>query len=154
MASLPTDDLDGLLLFDGVCRFCSAWVKLVLLMDREGRIRFTPVQSPLGRELAERHGIDPDDPDTFLFFDGERGLDRSDAMAALFRRMPMPWRLLAGLRLLPRPLRDGLYGLVARNRYRLLGRRETCLVPPPEVRARFLDTRAEIQALPRGASAH
>ncbi|WP_164255027.1 thiol-disulfide oxidoreductase DCC family protein, partial [Stenotrophomonas maltophilia] len=73
-----------------------------------------------------------------LFLDRGRAYARSDAFAALLGRLPAPWRAFRGLRHLPRPLRDGLYGVVARNRYRLFGRRDDCMMPSPEVRARFL----------------
>lgn len=129
---------DALMVFDGVCVFCSGWVRLALRMDRRAVIRFVPIQSPYGRILCARHGIDAVDPSTFLFVDRGRAFEASDALAAMLARLPPPWRLLAGLRIVPRPLRDGLYGWVARNRYRLLGKRPDCMVPTPQTRARFL----------------
>lgn len=134
----PAPEPDALMVFDGVCVFCSGWVRLALRMDRDAVIRFVPIQSAYGQVLCERHGVDAADPSTFLFVDRGRALGASDAVAAMFARMPLPWRLLSALRIVPRPLRDGLYGWVARNRYRLLGKRPDCLVPTPETRARFL----------------
>ncbi|WP_291957767.1 thiol-disulfide oxidoreductase DCC family protein [Chelatococcus sp.] len=130
---------DGLMVFDGVCNFCSAQVQLLLRLDTSGAIRFTAIQSPYGQYLSARFGIDPLDPSTFLFFDKGRALEKSDAAIAIIRRLPRPWRWLRALRVIPRPLRDAIYRCIARNRYRLLGRRETCLVPPAHVRARFID---------------
>jgi predicted DCC family thiol-disulfide oxidoreductase YuxK len=135
---------DGLWLFDGVCNFCSGSVKLALAFDRARTLRFTPIQSPYGRALAIRAGLDPDAPNTFLFFDHGRALETSDAVLALAGRLPAPWRWFRVFRFVPRPVRDAAYGWIARNRYRLLGKREVCMVPSPQVRARFiLDVPAE-----------
>jgi predicted DCC family thiol-disulfide oxidoreductase YuxK len=129
---------DALWVFDGVCNFCSGSVQTVLRLDREGVIRFTPLQSAYGRVLAERAGLDPDQPASFLFFDHGRALERSDAIFALLARLPAPWRWLTVLRVVPATWRDRAYDWLAANRYRLMGRRETCMVPSPETRARFV----------------
>lgn len=132
-------DLDGVWLFDGVCNFCSGSVALALKLDRRGVIRFTPLQSPFGRVIAARYGLDLENPTTFLFFDHGRALDASDAVIALLRRLEPPWRWAApALRIVPKPWRDAAYGWMARHRYRLLGKRATCMVPTPAERARFL----------------
>lgn len=144
---------DALMVFDGLCNACSAQVRLLLRLDRAGTIRFTSIQSPYGRHLAARFGIDADDPSTFLFFDGGRPLTQSQAVIAIAGRLPRPWRWLRVLAYLPRPVRDGAYRWVARNRYRLAGRRETCMIPSPEVRARFIDTVPQGNEPPPGARA-
>ena len=131
-------DADGIWVFDGVCNFCSRSVRLALRLDRPGRLRFAPIQSPYGRLLAAHGGIDPDKPDTFLFIDRGRALTGSDAVIALTRRLPAPWRWFAVLRLVPKSWRDAGYDWVAQNRYRLMGRRDTCMIPSPEIRARFV----------------
>lgn len=132
-------ELDGLWLFDGVCNFCSGSVRLALRLDCQGVLRFTPLQSPFGRAIAARHGLDLENPDSFLFFDRGRPLDASDAVLALARRLGPPWSLFAaGLRVIPKPWRDAAYLLLARNRYRLMGKRETCVTPTSEQRARFI----------------
>lgn len=129
---------DALLLFDGVCNLCSGSVQAVLAIDRKGLIRFTPIQSPYGRQLALAHGIDPDAPTSFLFLDKGRALEKSEAVIALLRRLGPPWSWLAILRLLPERWRDAAYDALAANRYRLLGRRRTCMVPSAAVRERFV----------------
>ena len=132
------DEADGLILFDGVCVFCSSWVQFVLRHDRDRRFSFLPIQSERGRALAVRLGIDPDAPKTnAVLLDGQIWL-RSDAALKVLGALPST-RWLAGLRVIPRPLRDAVYGLIARNRYRIFGRSETCMVPSPEDRARFLE---------------
>lgn len=127
------------MVFDGLCNFCAAQVQLILRADRAGAIRFTSIQSPYGRHLAGRFGIDPDDPSTFLFFERGRPLEASDAVIAIMKRLPPPWRWLRVIAVLPRGWRDALYRLIARNRYRLLGRRAECMVPSAQERARFID---------------
>ncbi len=142
------------MVFDGVCNFCSGQVQLLLKIDRAGALRFTAIQSPYGRHLAARHGLDPDDPTTFMFFDRGRPLQESDAVLALYDRLPAPWRWLRLARIVPRPLRDAAYRLLARNRYRLLGRRDTCMVPSLAERARFVDAVPDsLQGTLAGASA-
>ena len=133
-----TSEPDGLMLFDGVCRFCSTSVRLVSRFDRDGVIRFTPIQSTYGRRLAERHGLDPDDPTTFVFFERGEARLRSDGALAILARLKAPWRWLAASRVLPRRWRDGAYDWLAANRYRLFGRYEACMVPTPRLTARFV----------------
>lgn len=127
---------DGLMLFDGVCHLCSASVRIADRMDPAGGLRFTPLQSPYGQALARAHGIDPDTPSTFAFFDRGEARLRSDGALALLARTP--WRWLSFLRLVPRPLRDAAYDWIAANRYRLFGRSDVCMVPSERLKARFV----------------
>lgn len=128
---------DSLILFDGVCVFCSAWVRFILKHDRARRFAFLPIQTDRGRALAARLGIDPDRPRTnVVLMDGQVWV-RSDAALKVLGAMPAT-RPLAMLRAAPRSLRDPIYDLIAANRYRLFGRTETCMVPSPQDRARFL----------------
>lgn len=134
----PEGDLDGLWLFDGVCNFCSGSVASILRLDRRGAIRFVPLQSAYGRRLCVGAGLDPDDPQSFLFFDRGRPLERSAAILALLDWLPAPWRWARVLAIAPEPWRDRAYDWLARNRYRLFGRKDVCMVPPAAVRARFI----------------
>jgi predicted DCC family thiol-disulfide oxidoreductase YuxK len=129
---------DGLWLFDGVCNLCSGSVALVLKLDRRGVIRFTPIQSPYGRRLALAHGIDPDNPASFLFLDHGRALAKTAAIGALLRRLDAPWRWLAFVDRLPKGPADKVYDWIAANRYRLMGKKDVCMTPSPAVRARFI----------------
>lgn len=131
---------DGLMVYDGVCRFCSTAVRFVLWVDRAGAIRFAPTQSDYGQALCAAEGIDASDPSTFLFYDGGRALRASDGVLALFGRLPAPWRWLRVLAVVPRRWRDAAYAWVARNRYRIFGRRRVCMLPKAGDRfeARFL----------------
>ncbi|MGA0545316.1 thiol-disulfide oxidoreductase DCC family protein [Brevundimonas sp. VNH65] len=128
---------DGLILFDGVCVFCSAWVRFILKHDRAGRFVFLPIQTERGRALAERLGIDADRPRTnAVLMDGQAWV-RSDAALKVLEALPST-RVLGVLRAVPRILRDPVYDLIAANRYRLFGHTTTCMAPSPGDRARFL----------------
>jgi predicted DCC family thiol-disulfide oxidoreductase YuxK len=127
-----------IVLFDGVCNFCDGLVRFLIRHDPSGRLRFCAMQSNAGRTLLASRGFDPDALDTFVVLDGPRNRARGDAVLAIARVIDAPWSWLAAGRILPRPLRDALYRIVANNRYAWFGRRDSCLVPTPEIRSRFL----------------
>ena len=128
---------DRIILIDGVCVLCSAAARFVIARDPGAAFRFVTVQQPFGRELAQRLGIDTAFPETNAAIIAGRAYFKSDAAIAVLSRLP-GWRWVRGLHLVPRPLRNAIYDLTARNRYRLFGRRETCLVPIPELARHFL----------------
>jgi predicted DCC family thiol-disulfide oxidoreductase YuxK len=128
----------GIVVFDGVCNLCSAVVRFILQNDREGRLSFVPLQSQLGRELLQHHGIDPMEAQTFLLLRGSKAYIRSDAALEIASDLGR-WRWLRVFRAVPRGVRDRLYAGIARNRYKWFGKRDACFVPTPEQRTRFLD---------------
>jgi predicted DCC family thiol-disulfide oxidoreductase YuxK len=134
IAGIPS----GVILFDGVCVFCSRWVAFVIARDRAKTFRFLPIQSEGGRRLAERIGVTPDDPETnAVVLDGVAYL-KSDAALMVLARLPgWSWARLGWA--FPKALRDWTYDRIAKNRYRIFGRLDACMVPGPEVRDRFLD---------------
>lgn len=135
----PRVTADGpIVVFDGVCALCSGWVRFLLRHDRRAGFRFAAMQDPVGRELLRAHGLDPDDPVSFLLVDGASAWHDSAAVIEVLRRLGGGWRLATGLRLIPRRLRDAGYRALARSRYRVFGRRATCMVPPPGTAHRFL----------------
>lgn len=127
------------ILFDGVCNLCESAVGFIIRRDRARIFRFAALQSPAARRLLGPTVPDPTRLDTFVVVDGNRRLTRSDAVLFIARRLGPPWSFLSLLAIVPRPLRDRLYGIVSRNRYPWFGRRNECLVPAPEVRDRFLE---------------
>jgi len=128
---------DSLILFDGVCVLCSFWVRFVIDRDRAAQFHFAPVQSPIGAELAARLGIDPENPETNAVILDGRAYFKSDAALAVLSHLPRwPWVRL--LHIVPRPLRDWCYDCVAGSRYRLFGRTDRCMMPTPDITARFL----------------
>jgi predicted DCC family thiol-disulfide oxidoreductase YuxK len=124
--------------FDGVCNLCNGTVNFLIDRDRRARLRFAPLQGSTFAELAARHpelrGID-----SFVLSQGGRVHVRSGAAVRILMALGGPWRLAGALLAVPRPLRDRLYDFVARRRYRWFGRTDTCRIPTPELRARFLD---------------
>ena len=127
-------------LYDGVCRLCNGSVTFIIRRDPATRIRFAAMQSKVGQALLARHGLPPSDYQSFVVLDADRVLLRSDAALRIAGELVAPWPLLGRLgRVVPRRLRDGLYDLVARHRYRWFGRYDACLVPSPDIMARFLD---------------
>jgi predicted DCC family thiol-disulfide oxidoreductase YuxK len=131
---------DGpIVVFDGVCLLCSRWVGFIVERDRTARFRFAAMQSPAGRSLLLQHGLDPDDPVSLLVLDDDGAWTDSDAILRVAATFGGAWRMTALARIIPRALRDAAYRVLARNRYRWFGRRETCLVPTPDLRARFIE---------------
>lgn len=128
-----------ILLFDGVCNLCNAWVTFVLRREREARLRFASLQSRTGRALVERFGLDPDALDSVVLIEDGAAHVRTAAVLRVVRRLKAPWCWLGAVRICPRPVRDLAYRLVARGRYRVFGRRDSCPAPRPEHQARFLE---------------
>ena len=129
---------DSVILYDGVCVFCSRWVRFVVARDMEKRFRFTAIQSGYGTRLAQVFGIDPEDPDTNAVIHGGEAFFKSDAALTVLSNLP-GWRWTRVLLMVPKPLRDAVYSLVASNRYRIFGRYEECFVPDAEMRARVME---------------
>jgi predicted DCC family thiol-disulfide oxidoreductase YuxK len=131
----PDDDI---ILYDGVCIFCSRWIRFVAERDTAQRFRFTPIQSDYGSRLARHVGIDPDDPDSNTLIHGGVAHFKSDAALTTLSLLP-GWRWVRVLLAVPASLRNPLYTLIARNRYRIFGRSDACMVPDAEMRARVIE---------------
>lgn len=130
------------MLYDGVCGFCNKSVQLILDQDRKGTLRFAALQSDYGMAVIERHpelrGVD-----SVVYVehseDGERVFVRSDAALRLASYLGGAWKVFLAAKVIPKSVRDYLYDQFARNRYRMFGKYDSCMLPPPEVRSRFLD---------------
>lgn len=128
------------IVFDGVCVLCSRWVDFILRHDRAGTFRLAAMQGEHGRRLLERHGLDADDPTSFLLVQDGRGYTNTDAIARILRQLGGAWPAAGiGMLGLPRALRDRLYRSLARNRYRWFGKRDSCRLPDPAQAWRFID---------------
>jgi predicted DCC family thiol-disulfide oxidoreductase YuxK/gamma-glutamylcyclotransferase (GGCT)/AIG2-like uncharacterized protein YtfP len=125
--------------FDGECNLCARSVAFILDHERDHAIHFAAAQSVVGKELLRKCGLDAERLETFVFIDGDKALVRSDAALAVARHLRLPWRLLSVFRVIPRACRDWVYRVVARNRFRWFGRRESCLVATPQQRSRFIE---------------
>lgn len=132
---------DAVIVFDGVCALCNRWVRFLLRFDTRGRYRFAAMQGTQGRALLQAHGLDPEDPSSFLLLEQGRAWTDTDAILRVLTGLGGAWRLVRVLRWLPRGLRDRAYRAyraLARNRYRWFGH-DTCFLPTPAQAARFLD---------------
>ena len=127
-----------IIVFDAECLLCSANAQFVLVHDRRDRFLLASMQGEAGSALYRHFGIDPADPDTLIVVEGDRVRRDSDAILAIWAGLGWPWRAGAILRLVPRVLRDSVYRWVARHRYRLFGKRDTCWLPDPAFRDRML----------------
>lgn len=129
----------GVILFDGVCNFCNFWVDFIIPRDARGIFKFAALQSDSGRALLEFYGQPTDEMNTLvLIVDDERVLTRSSAALTILKTLGGGWSLLYALMIFPRPIRDAVYDLIARNRYAWFGQKETCRLPTAEERGRFV----------------
>ena len=136
------DSINPVILYDGVCGLCNRLVQFVLKHDRKAHFRFASLQSDYAARILQAHHLDPDDLDTVYLVQESSAppVGRSDAVISVLRELGDLWAAIAvALRLFPKWLRDWGYGVVARHRYRVFGKYETCLLPEKRYQGRFLD---------------
>ena len=129
--------LDTVVLFDGVCNLCNCFVDFVIKRDRHGHIRFASLQSDAGKKLVARFELSQD-IDYVVLVRGDRARIKSSAALHTCRHLRFPWPAAQIFLLVPRLLRDWVYDRIARNRYRMFGKRDTCRVPTEEEKSRFI----------------
>ena len=129
---------DNVILYDGICVFCSGWVRFVARRDEQALFRFTAIQSDYGRRLAEAFNIDPKNPDTNAVVHGGKVFFKSDAALTVLGHLPH-WKWVKVLTFVPKALHDTIYNLVARNRYRIFGKYDFCYTGDEALRARVLE---------------
>lgn len=140
VADLPAlEPHDKVILFDGVCVLCAHWSRFILRHDKQQHFKLCAVQSAPGQALLAHYGFPLDKFETMLLIHNGTCFAHSDAFIAIMRDLPLPWSMLSALRWLPRFLRDAGYKAIARNRYRLFGRYDRCVLPSVEDRHRFLN---------------
>jgi predicted DCC family thiol-disulfide oxidoreductase YuxK len=138
VSNSPIDEFSSVILFDGVCNLCNGGVQFVVARDPAGRFQFAPLQSAAASRQIAASGV-RSLPDSIVLVEDGRLWTQSTAALRIARRLRFPWPLAYAMIVVPRPVRDWIYNLVARNRYRWFGKRETCMVPTPALRARFLE---------------
>ena len=129
----------GLIVFDHECIFCSSFVRFVFARDRDAFFRFTSAQGPIGQRLYQHYGLDPVDFSTNLVIINGQLFSKLEGFAEVVRRFAFPGSLLSAVGRLPRWLGEPVYDLIAKNRYRIFGRYETCMMPSPGLKARIID---------------
>jgi predicted DCC family thiol-disulfide oxidoreductase YuxK len=137
-ADATAEPARAIVLFDGVCNFCCASVQFIIARDPHGHFQFASQQSDTGRALLEKSGL-PLTMETFVLIEDGTTYTRSAAGLKVARRLTFPWPLFCVGWLIPGFIRDAAYRWIAKNRYRWFGQKETCWIPSPEIRARFME---------------
>ncbi len=125
-------------MFDGVCNFCDASINFVLEQDRKGVFRYASLQSDSGQEILKSLGLPTDEFSSFVYVEDGDYYTRSSAALKVLRKLGGGWALLYAFIIVPKFIRDGVYNLIAKNRYKWFGKKDACMIPAPEVRERFL----------------
>ena len=126
-------------LFDGVCNLCAWAVQFIIERDPEGAIRFAPLQSATAQHLMATHGLEPGSLDSFVLVEAGQAYTQSTAALKVARHLSGLWPMCHICIILPHFVRDPIYRWIARNRYRWFGKKDSCMLPTPALRARFLD---------------
>jgi len=127
-----------ILLFDGVCNLCIGLVNFTIKRDSKEKFKFAALQSESGQALLKTFGLSANDFDTFVLISGEKYYLKSSAGLHVLKELGGFWKLFYVFTIIPIPLRDFIYNVIAKRRYRFFGKRATCIVPTPEVKRRFL----------------
>lgn len=127
-----------IILFDGVCNFCNFWVNFVIERDKNDIFRFASLQSSLAKELTEKFNFDNSALDSFVLIVGDKLFTKSTAALMVCKELTSPMKILYVLISFPKSLRDFVYDLIAKNRYKLFGRKESCRIPSESERKKFL----------------
>ncbi len=127
-----------ILLFDGVCNLCVSVVNFTIKRDSEEKFKFAALQSESGQALLKKYHLPTNDFDSFVFINGDKYFLKSSAALHVLKELGGVWKLFYLFIIIPAPLRDFIYHIVARTRYRIFGKRDSCMIPTPEVKRRFL----------------
>ena len=127
-----------IILFDGVCNFCNNAVNFVIKRDKKATIHFTPLQTDKGRALLMQYGLPINDMQTFIFIENGNAYTRSTAALKVCRYLKGIWPMCYGFIIVPKLIRDGIYNWIAKNRYKWFGVKPECMLPTPDIKARFL----------------
>ncbi|MFM7709349.1 MAG: thiol-disulfide oxidoreductase DCC family protein [Ferruginibacter sp.] len=136
--SAPITHTGPIVLFDGVCNLCNHSVQFIIKRDPDARFRFAALQSPVGEALCQQYGIDPTKTDSVILIQNKKAQTHSSAALRIARQLRGPVKILYLLIIIPYFLRDLVYNLIARNRYRWYGKKESCMIPTPDLKSRFL----------------
>jgi predicted DCC family thiol-disulfide oxidoreductase YuxK len=129
--------LEKIILFDGECNFCNRTVQFIIKRDPKGIFRFTSLQSVVGKELLRKYNV-PEEIDSLVLIEDEHCYFQSTGAIRIFKNLKGAWRVTKYLLIVPRPIRDIFYKIIAKYRYQLFGKKNDCMVPTPEDRKRFL----------------
>ncbi len=134
---LSFDTTKPVIFFDGVCNLCNSSVQFIIKKDKENKFRFASLQSNAGQEILQQFNLSQNDFNSFILYEDGKLYTRSTAALRVLSQL-RGWKWSRALQWVPRFVRDGVYNLVARNRYRWFGKKEFCMVPSPDLVSRFL----------------
>jgi predicted DCC family thiol-disulfide oxidoreductase YuxK len=129
----------AVILFDGVCNLCNGFVQFLIQRDPKRRYRYASLQSEAGQSLMKEAGLPVDEIDSVVLIEDGKAYTHSDVALRVARHMSGLWPMAVVFYSIPKGIRDRIYNWIARNRYRWFGKRESCMVPTPELKSLFLD---------------
>jgi predicted DCC family thiol-disulfide oxidoreductase YuxK len=127
-----------IILFDGICNFCNAMVNFIIRQDKKNIFLFSALQSPSGKALLEQYKIDWKANDSFVVIENNKAYQKSNAALKLYNKLPWYWKWTQVFWIVPKFIRDWIYNVIAKNRYKWFGKKEQCMIPTKEMRAKFL----------------
>ncbi len=139
MVENPVNFDKKIILFDGVCNLCNSAITFIIKRDKKDAFRFASLQSDLGSELLKKFHIDPVNTDSIVLISDRKAYIKSSAALHIAHDLNGAYSLLTGFLILPKFLRNGVYDFIARNRYRWFGKKESCMIPDPELKSKFLN---------------
>ncbi|WP_167596536.1 thiol-disulfide oxidoreductase DCC family protein [Leeuwenhoekiella sp. ZYFB001] len=128
-----------IILFDGVCNLCNSAINFIIKHDPKGIFKFASLQGETGKKLLAQHNIDPQETDSIVLIDNDQVSVKSSAALRIAKNLNQGYPLLFGFMIIPTFIRNGVYDFIAANRYKWFGKKESCMLPTPELRSRFLD---------------
>ena len=134
-----SDSGKAIVLFDGVCNFCNGTVNFIIRHDRADRFRFAALQSEIGQRLLRQYNLNAPGVDSVILIENGRAFTHSTAALKIAGKLDGGWGVFIIFQFVPQVVRDFFYRLFARNRYRLFGKKDVCMMPTPEIKARFLN---------------
>ena len=127
-----------IVLFDGVCNLCNSAVRFIIRHDKKKQFLFSSLQSESGQKLLAQYNLPADELNSFIFIDNNKAYTRSTGALRVLKKLKGIWPIFYGFIIIPKILRDSIYKQVAKNRYKWFGRKDECMIPTPELKARFL----------------
>ena len=128
----------NIILFDGVCNLCNFWVNFIMDRDAKSVFKFASLQSEAGIKLIEKHSINTKDIDSVILIMNNKYFVKSEAALKIAGELTLFWKIFYYLRFIPCPIRDFLYDIIAKNRYSIFGKRESCRIPTEEEKSKFI----------------
>lgn len=135
---MKTEKKHKIILFDGVCNLCNSSVTFAIKRDKNDVFRFAALQSEIGMQLISKFKIDTSQTDSIILIEGNKYYEKSSAALHIAKHLSGGWPLLYGFIILPKFIRNAVYDFIAKNRYKWFGKKESCMIPTPELQAKFL----------------